>query len=104
MGDHRIAANFAPNSIAYSQDDTALFVDTCNERDKDSSNVIDDMTNTCHAEDDRPVFLYASQETGECELLDFLDTLSHSGRQIFVAVPLDFPALCCPNMQDVTLE
>lgn len=40
MGDNRLAVNFEPNSIRFSEDDTHEFVDKCNERDTDNSNVL----------------------------------------------------------------
>lgn len=40
MGDNRLAVNFEPNSISFSEDDTHEFVDKCNERDTDNSNVL----------------------------------------------------------------
>ena len=40
MGDNRLAVNFEPNSICFSEDDSCEFVNKCNDRDTDiSSNV-----------------------------------------------------------------
>ena len=65
------AANFAPNRLDYSQDDTIEYMKKCDQRDTDLSNVLCSLTSEWNAEDDRPVFIYPTDFT-EMLLLHFL--------------------------------
>ena len=58
MGDNRLGVNFEPDSIGFSEDDTREFVDKCNERDTDNSNVLIKTADISSCEDDRPIFIY----------------------------------------------
>jgi hypothetical protein len=58
MGDNRIAANFAKNGLAFSEDDTLDFLEKCNARDKHESNAIYDYKIFTATEDDRPLCVY----------------------------------------------
>lgn len=75
MGDNRLAVNFEPNSIRFSEDDTREFVDKCNEDDHGPIFVYEYLDRLDHAIDVSPV----------------LDTLSSLGRQVFMAVCPNYP-------------
>ena len=85
MGDNRIAANFIPNSLEYSKDDTLEFMDKCKLRNKDSSNVLDNTIIDIDTDDDRPIFVYGLCEADDAAIYASLDILTQSGRQIFVS-------------------
>ena len=85
MGDNRIAANFIPNSLEYSKDDTLEFIDKCKLRNKDSSNVLDNTIIDIDTDDDRPIFIYGLCEADDAAIYASLDILTQSGRQIFVS-------------------
>ena len=87
MGDNRIAANFVLNGREPSKDDTVEFVEQCNRRDRDFSNVFTDIAPVSSEEDDRPVFVYLSACADKEAALAFLVSLAKAGRQVFVAVP-----------------
>lgn len=86
MGDNRIAANFTPNSLEYSKDDTIEFIDKCKLRNKDSSNILDNTIINVVTDDDRPIFVYGLREADDAVILASLDTLAQSGRQIFISI------------------
>ena len=93
MGDNRLAVNFEPDSIGFSEDDTREFVDKCNERDTDNSNVLIKSADISSCEDDRPVFIYGYFDRLD-EAIDIaptLDKLSSLGRQVFIAVCSNYP-------------
>ncbi|MBQ9785498.1 MAG: hypothetical protein IJW29_08350 [Clostridia bacterium] len=83
MGDNRIAANFAPNSLAFSEDDTVEFLEKCRARAKDTNNVLCNYKLCTATEDDRPLFVYCEDADDVTQVLDVLSSL---GRQAFVAV------------------
>ena len=83
IGDNRIAANFIPNSFDFSKDDTEEFIEKCNERNKDTNNVICNYKVFSVTEDDRPLFVYCEDADDVSQALECLVSL---GRQIFVAV------------------
>ncbi len=83
MGDNRIAANFVPSSLAFSEDDTREFLEKCNARDKDANNVIHNYKIFSATEDDRPLFVYCEDADDISQVLDCLISLN---RQAFVAV------------------
>ena len=93
MGDNRLAANFEPNSVHFSEDDTREFVDKCNERDTDDSNVLIKTANITSRDDDRPIFIYSYfdrlDEAFDITLI--LDKLASLGRQVFISVCSGYP-------------
>ena len=86
MGDNRIAANFSPNSFDYSKDDTAEFIDKCNLRDKDSSNIFNSFIIETSSEDDRPIFVYGGDEASGEAIHAILENLENSKRQVFISL------------------
>lgn len=93
MGDNRLAVNFEPNSVGFSEDDTHEFVDKCNGRDTDNSNVLIKTADISSCADDRPIFIYDFFERLDLvrDNMPILDRLSYLGRQIFVAVCPNYP-------------
>ena len=83
MGDNRIAANFVSNSLEFSKDDTEEFIDRCEERNKDTNNVICNYRVFKITEDDRPLFVYCEDADNISPVIEFISTLN---RQAFVAV------------------
>lgn len=80
MGDNRLAVNFEPNSVHFSEDDTREFVDKCNE------------------DDHSPIFIYDYFDRLDeaIDITPILNKLSSLGRQVFIAV--------CPNYPVEKLE
>ena len=93
MGDNRLAANFKPNSIHFSEDDTREFVDKCNERDVDNHNVLIKTADISSCEDDRPIFIYDYFDRLDeaIDVTPMLDKLASLGRQVFIAVCPNYP-------------
>lgn len=93
MGDNRLAVNFEPNSFHFSEDDTREFVDKCNERDKDYSNVLIKTADIASCADDRPIFIYDYFDRLDeaIDITPILDKLSSLGRQVFIAVCSNYP-------------
>lgn len=99
LGDNRIAANFVPNSLDFSTDDTIEFMKKCGQRDKDRSNVLCGLAHDLNKEDDRPIFVYNLDKIDDATAQDFLDALADSGRQVFVAVCFGFDDVNQENVQ-----
>ena len=93
MGDNRLAVNFEPNSIRFSEDDTREFVDKCNERDVDNHNVLIKTADISYCADDRPIFIYDYFDRLDeaIDITPILDALSSLGRQVFIAVCSNYP-------------
>ena len=92
MGDNRLAVNFEPDSIGFSEDDTREFVDKCNERDTDNSNVLIKTADIPSRDNDRPIFIYGYDRLDEAiDIAPTLDKLSSLGRQVFIAVCANYP-------------
>ena len=93
MGDNRLAVNFEPNSIRFSEDDTHEFVNKCNARDVDNHNVLIKTADVASCADDRPIFIYDYFDRLDeaIDIMPILDRLSYLGRQIFVAVCPNYP-------------
>ena len=92
MGDNRFAVNFEPDSIGFSEDDTREFVDKCNERDTDNSNVLIKTADIPSRDNDRPIFIYGYDRLDEAiDIAPTLDKLSSLGRQVFIAVCANYP-------------
>ena len=93
MGDNRLAVNFEPNSIRFSEDDTREFVDKCNERDVDNHNVLIKTADISSCEDDRPIFIYDYFDRLDeaIDVTPMLDKLASLGRQVFIAVCPNYP-------------
>ena len=96
MGDNRIAANFVPNSLDFSIDDTEEFIDKCNQRDKDANNVIYPNKIISISEDDRPLFVYCLDADEVSLVLAYLASLN---RQAFVAVETSDLVCDTPKVQ-----
>ena len=92
IGDNRIAVNFAPGSLVFSKDDTLEFIDKCNERNSDSSNVLYDLIGVPACSDDRPLFVYLPIGADEAIVAPFLNALASTGRQVFVAADASYRA------------
>lgn len=75
IGDNRLAVNFEPNSIHFSEDDTREFVDKRNE------------------DDCSPIFIYDYFDRLDeaIDITPILDKLSSLGRQVFIAVCPNYP-------------
>jgi hypothetical protein len=91
MGDNRIAANFVPNSLEYSKDDTIEFIDKCKARNTNLSNILCNSVVTYNTTDDRPIFIYGLEEEDEAAIHTILKKFEKSGRQVFVAVSKNYP-------------
>ena len=93
MGDNRLAVNFEPNSVHFSEDDTREFVDKCNKRDTDHTNVLIKTADIFSSEDDRPIFIYDYFDRLDeaIDITPILDKLSSLGRQVFIAVCPNYP-------------
>ena len=98
-GDNRIAANFVPNSLDFSTDDTIEFMKKCGERDKDHSNILCGLAHDLNKEDDRPIFVYNLDKIDDVTAQAFLDSLTDSGRQVFAAVCTKYSATNYKNAQ-----
>lgn len=99
LGDNRIAANFVPNSLDFSTDDTIEFMKKCGQRDKDRSNVLCGLAHDLNKEDDRPIFVDNLDKIDDATVQDLLDALADSGRQVFVAVRFGFDDVNQENVQ-----
>ena len=75
IGDNRLAVNFEPNSISFSEDDTREYVDKCKEDDCSPMFIYDYFDHLVEAED----------------ITYLLDQLSKFRRQIFIAVCPNYP-------------
>jgi hypothetical protein len=85
IGDNRIAVNFKPNSIEYSEDDTIEFLEKCKK------------TNA----DNRPVFIYPSEMGEKKNVTAFIQALSGGDKQVFLAIPEDFSGINHDNIMNV---
>ena len=83
MGDHRIAANFAPNHTDFSRDDTEEFLEKCRFRNENHGNVAYGGVPEAPIGDDRPLFVYCTDTDDVSEVIRRLVCL---GRQAFVAI------------------
>ena len=94
MGDNRLAVNFESNSICFSKDDTCEFVNKCNERDTDNSNVFVKTADIASCADDRPIFIYDYFDRLDeaIDITPILNTLSSLGRQVFISVCGNYPS------------
>lgn len=103
LGDKRLAVNFEPNSIVFSEDDTRAFIDKCNERDTDDSNVLIKTADIDVCDDDRPIFIYDYFDRLDqaIDMTPVLDKLASLGRQVFVSVCADYPEIKHPKVQTV---
>ncbi len=128
IGDNRIAANFRPNSLEFSIDDTHEFSNKINECNVNDSNVFDSnklSTDIRFSEsdrclkafelfvknltnDDRPIFIYDFFERIDesVDVTNHLNKLASLGRQVFVAVVPNYPLdkLTCTNVQIVEIN
>ena len=79
--ENRIAVNFKPDSIEYSEDDTMEFL---KKRKEINSN-------------DRPLFIYPSALGEKNNVTAFIQALSGADRQVFLAIPEEFPEINYEN-------
>ena len=93
MGDNRLAVNFEPNSIRFSEDDTREFVDKCNERDVNNHNVLIKTAGISSCENDRPIFIYDYFDRLDeaIDITPIFNKLSSLGRQVFISVCSNYP-------------
>ena len=93
MGDNRLAVNFEPNTIRFSEDDTREFVGKCNKRDTDNTNVLIKTADIPSSEDDRPIFIYDYFDRLDeaIDITPVLDRVSSLGRQVFISVCANYP-------------
>ena len=93
MGDKRLAVNFEPNSICFSEDNTCEFVNKCNERGTDNSNVFVKTADIASCADERPIFIYDYFDRLDeaIDITPILDKLSSLGRQVFISVCANYP-------------
>ena len=93
MGDNRLAVNFELNSVGFSEDDTHEFVNKCNGRDTDNSNVLIKTADISSCADDRPIFIYDYFDRLDeaIDIAPILDNLASLGRQVFIAVCSNYP-------------
>ena len=105
MGDNRLAVNFEPNSIRFSEDDTREFVDKCNERDTDDSNVLIKTADISSCEDDRPIFIYDYFDRLDeaIDITPVLNELASLGRQVFISVCSIYPEIKHEKVQMVRI-
>lgn len=91
----RIAVNFEPYSLNFSRDDTREFVEKCNMRDVDSSNVLFKSINIKPCDDDRPIFIYSYFDRLDeaTDITPILDRLASLGRQVFISVCSGYPEI-----------
>ena len=103
MGDNRLAVNFEPNSVHFSEDDTREFVDKCNKRDADNHNVLIKTANVVSCADDRPIFIYDYFDRLDeaIDITPILDKLSSLGRQVFISVCAGYPKIKHEKVQMV---
>ena len=105
MGDNRLAVNFEPDSIGFSEDDTREFVDKCNERDTDNSNVLIKTADIFSCEDDRPIFIYDFFDRLDeaIDITPVLNELASLGRQVFISVCSIYPEIKHEKVQMVRI-
>ena len=105
MGDNRLAANFEPNGVHFSEDDTREFADKCNERDTDDSNVLIKTANITSRDDDRPIFIYDYFDRLDeaFDITSILDKLASLGRQVFISVCSGCPEIKHEKVQIVRI-
>jgi hypothetical protein len=98
MGDNRLAVNFEPNRVRFSEDDTREFLGKCNVRDVNDANVLVRTADIEPSTDDRPIFIYEyfDRLDESIDITPILDNLVSLGRQIFISV--------CPNYPEVKHE
>lgn len=85
LGDNRIAVNFKPNSIEYSEDDTIEFTKKCKEINAEK----------------RPVFIYPSAMGEKNNVTAFIEALSGGDKQVFLAIPEEFSEIIHDNIMNV---
>ncbi len=105
MGDNRLAVNFEPNSIRFSEDDTREFVTKCSERDTDDTNVLIKTADISSCEDDRPIFIYDYFDRLDeaIDITPVLDELASLGRQVFISVCAGYPEIKHEKVQMVRI-
>ncbi len=109
IGDNRIAANFKPNSIEFSIDDTEEYLQKRTERNVDNSNVLDtskiatdirlsesdrrllafeEFIKQIHADDDRPIFIYDFFDRIDeaVDITPYLNKVAGLNRQVFASI------------------
>ena len=105
MGDNRLAVNFEPNRIQFSEDDTREFLDQCHKRDTDNSNVLIKTADITAPDDDRPIFLYDYFDRLDeaIDITPILDKLASPGKQVFISVCSGYPEIKHEKVQMVQI-
>lgn len=103
MGDNRLAVNFVPGSIKFSTDDTKEFLEKCNKRARDASNVLNKTADMIPCDDERPIFIYDffDRLDNAVDITPMLDKLASLGRQVFISVCNCYPTqkILCDKVQ-----
>lgn len=103
IGDIRLAVNFKPTELGFSEADTFEFLEKCSKRNKDDSNVLKGTTLLDTLEDDRPIFIYDYFDRLDeaIDPLPIIEELASLGRQVFVSVCQNYPVerLSCDKVQ-----
>jgi hypothetical protein len=105
IGDNRLAVNFEPNRIQFSEDDTREFLDQCHKRDTDNSNVLIKTADITAPDDDRPIFLYDYFDRLDeaIDITPILDKLASPGKQVFISVCSGYPEIKHEKVQMVQI-
>lgn len=105
MGDYRLAVNFEPNSIRFSEDDASEFIHKCNERGGDNSNVLLNTADVILCDDDRPIFIYDCFDRLDeaIDITPILERLASLDRQIFISVCSGYPEIKHEKVQMVQI-
>ena len=108
IGDNRLAMNFKPNSLEFSENDTEEFVERCNALGTDGSNVLYGSADVKPCGDSRPILIYDYFDRLDvgADISPMLDRLAASGRQVFAAVCHGYPKekLTRPDVMVVDTE
>ena len=109
LGDHRIAVNFAPRSVSFSEDDTAEFLSKRAKLNSTDENVFsktlstnsqnlseterritdfEDLINRLSPNDTRPIFIYSlfDRIDSGVDISKYINTLLSLNKQVFISV------------------
>ena len=93
MGEHRLAVNFEPDSIHFSEAGTLEFIQACKKLGSDNSNILVGSSDAMPSADRRPLFIYDCFDRIDeaTDLTPLLNKLSSLGRQVFISVCSAYP-------------
>jgi hypothetical protein len=105
IGDNRLAVNFGPDSIRFSNDDTNEFVKKCNAHHINATNILVKTANIESSTDDRPIFIYEYFDRIDeaVDITPVLDRLASLGRQVFISVCSAYPEIKHEKVQIVKI-